>query len=77
MQSLTEPFTPRTNELQAFNLEIRQKLLSMPSCTRREIESLEAWLEEAQAVGRHLENISLIIYHHLELFRIKLEQQQK
>ena len=73
MKSLIETFTQPIKELQVLNQEIRRRLSSMPYSTEQEIESLEAWLEEVRIAVRRLDDISLIISRHLELFEIKLQ----
>ena len=68
MKSLTETYTPLIKKLRDFNQEIRRRHSYMHSSTEQEIENSERWLVEAQAVGKNLGNISLIISHHLDLF---------
>ena len=56
------------------NQEIRRRHSYMRSSTEQEIENSERWLVEAQAVGKNLGNISLIISHHLDLFEKECQQ---
>ena len=77
MKSLTETYTPLIKSLLDLNQEIRLRLSSMHSYTEQEIQSLEAWLVEAQALAKDCEDRSLIISHHLRLLNIALQERQK
>ena len=76
MKSLTEMYTPLIKNLRDLNQEIRLRHLSMRSYTEQEMKSLEAWLEEAEQLVRDLENLSLIIFQHLQISKTKLRERQ-
>ena len=77
MKFYMETYTPLIKKLQDLNLEIRQKLLYMPSYTEQEMKKLEVWLGEANKMVKDLNNASLIISHHLELLKTELREQQQ
>ena len=77
MKSLTETYTPQIKTLQALNLEIRQRLSSMHSCTEQEMPSLGLWLEEVELLVKDLDNVSLIISHHSRLLRDEYREKLK
>ena len=77
MKSFTETYTPLIKNLQDLNQEIRQRHSSMPLSTEREMQNLEAWLEEVREMVNDLDNISLIIGQHLRLLEIKLDEQPR
>ena len=77
MKSLTETYTPQIKTLQALNLEIRQRLSSMHSCTEQEMQSLGLWLEEVELLVKDLDNVSLIISHHSRLLRDEYREKLK
>ena len=66
-----------TSTLQDLNLEIRRRHSSMHCCTAQEMKSLEAWLEEAETLVQGLDNLSSIIFHHLQISKIKLQELQQ
>ena len=76
MKLLTETYTPLIKNLQDLNQEIRLKLSYTPYVMGQEIKNSLQFLEEAQQMHKELENISLIISHHLDLLKIKLQEQQ-
>ena len=77
MKSLTETYTPLIKNLHSLNQEIRRRHSSMPSCTEQEMKSLALWLEELQQMVKELDNISLIISHHLNLLEIEYKEHQQ
>ena len=77
MKSLTETSTLLIKNLQDFNLEIRQRHLSMHSSTEQEMLSLGQWLEEAEKLAKDLDNLSLIISHHLKLLQGGYKEKQQ
>ena len=77
MKSLTETYTPLTRKLQDLNQEIRLKHSSMPSYTEREMQNLGVWLKEVEKMVNDLDNISLIVTHHLKLLEIKYQEHQR
>ena len=77
MKSLTETYTPLTKSLQDLNQEVRLRLSSMRSSTEQEMKKLEQWQEEAEKLVKDLESILSIIYHHLRLSRIELQERAK
>ena len=76
MKSLTETYTPLIKNLHDLNQEIRRRLSSTPFVMGRATLSSQQFLEEAQQMQKELENISLIISHHLDILKIKLKEQQ-
>ena len=77
MRYLTETSTQQIKNLQDLNQEIRQRLSSMPSSTEQEMQSLGQWLEEVEQQVKNLEDLSLIISHHLKILRVKYNEKQK
>ena len=75
MKSLTETYTPLIKNLHDLNLEIRQRLSSMPSCTEQEMKNLGKWLAEIVQMEKELDNISLVISHHLNLLQQEYKEQ--
>ena len=51
--------------------------LSMHSSTEQEMLNLEQWLEEAEKLAKDLDNLSLIISHHLKLLQEVYKEKQK
>ena len=76
MKSLTETYTPLIKNLRDLNKEIRRRHSFMHSYTEQEMKSLEVWLEEAEQLARDLENLSLIIFQHLQISKTKLRERQ-
>jgi len=70
-----EIYTQQTKWLQDFNLEIQQKLLSMPSCMEQVTEKSGMSLEEQRKTVRSLKQSSLIIRLHLELYENRLTEE--
>ena len=77
MKSLTVMSTQLTKDLRDYNQEIRLRLSSMPFATVQETESCQHFLEKTQKILSELENSSSIIYHHLNLLKIELQEQQQ
>ena len=77
MKSLTEISTPIIKELQDLNQEIRQRYSSMRYVTEPGTIDYQKLLEEVQKTQDGLENISYIIYHHLDLLKMKLQEHQQ
>ena len=76
MKSLTETYTPLIKNLHDLNQEIRRRLSYTHFVMGPATSSSQQFLEEAQQMQKELENISLIISHHLDLLKIKLQEQQ-
>ena len=76
MKLLTAIYTPLIKNLHDLNQEIRLRLSYTPYVMEQEIKNSLQFLEEAQRMQKELENISLIISHHLDLLKIKLQEQQ-
>ena len=75
MKSSTEIYTRIIKELQDFNQELRLRHASMPFVTVQETRNSLQSLEEELKKHEELESISLIIYQHLNLLKIKLQEQ--
>ena len=74
MKYLTEIYTPLISALLNLNQEVRRKLLSMPSYTEPEMQSLGLWLDEVERLGKDLDNASLIISHHLKSLQTEYKE---
>ena len=70
----TETSTQLIKLGQDLNQELRLKLSFMPSSTEQEMLRLEAWLEETRKQVEELSNLSLIIFQHLSLLEIELQE---
>ena len=77
MKALPEISTPIIKELQDVNQEIRERCSSMRYVTEPGTIDYQKLLEEVQKTQDGLENISYIIYHHLELLKMKLQEHQQ
>ena len=77
MKSLMETYTPLIKNLQDLNHEIRLRHSSMPSYTEQEMLNLETWLEEIKTMVEDLDNISLIITHHLSILETRFQEHQR
>ena len=75
MKFLLETYTPLIKQLRNLNQEIRQNIVFTPSFTEQEISNLGKWLEEVREMVKELENLSLIISHHLNLLEIEYKEQ--
>lgn len=76
MKSLTETSTLLINTLQDLNQEIRQRLSSTHFSTGQEMKSLEAWLQQAELLVKHLENDLCLISQHMQILKKELSESQ-
>ena len=76
MKSLTETSTLLTKSLQDLNQEIRLKLSSMHCSTGQEMRNLEAWLQQADLLVKHLENDLCLISQHMQILKTELSESQ-
>ena len=77
MKSSLVIYTPLIKNLQDLNQEIRRRLSSMPSYTEQEMRNLEVWSDEVEKMVKSLDNVSLLIFQHLQLLKIKLKERQE
>ena len=75
MKLLMETYTLLTKNLQDLNQEIQQRHSSMHLCTEQETRNLVKSLEDLEEKVQNLRTVSSIICHHLELLRIKCNEQ--
>ena len=77
MKLSQETSTQLTKNLRDLNQEIRQRHSSMRFCTGQEMKSLGQWLEETKTLVQNLENLSSIIYLHLQILETEYQELSK